>query len=44
MKKVPEQTLVRISDSFEESTPQEILRWAVDNYHPSICMATAFGE
>jgi phosphoadenosine phosphosulfate reductase len=43
MKKVPEQTLVRISDSFEESTPQEILRWAVDNYHPRLCMATAFG-
>ena len=35
--------LKHISDGFEESSPQEILRWAVDRYHPRLTMATAFG-
>src|SRR5216117_2734279 len=25
------------------SSPQEILRWAVDHFHPRLTMATAFG-
>jgi phosphoadenosine phosphosulfate reductase len=27
----------------EEATPEEILRWAVDNYFPKLTVATAFG-
>ena len=32
-----------ISDSLEASTPQEILRWAVNTYGRKLTMATAFG-
>jgi phosphoadenosine phosphosulfate reductase len=35
--------LKAISDRLEEATPQEILRWAVDAFHPRLTMATAFG-
>src|SRR6188474_1917395 len=35
--------LREISTSFETSTPEAILRWAVDTYHPRLTMATAFG-
>lgn len=35
--------LERLSRSFENRSPQEILRWAVDTYYPRLCMATAFG-
>lgn len=31
------------SASFETATPQEILHWAVETYHPRLTMATAFG-
>ena len=31
------------SEQLERSTPQEILRWAVDRYAPRFTMATAFG-
>lgn len=31
------------SNSLEDATPQEILRWAVDTYYPRLTMATAFG-
>src|SRR5438876_6250574 len=29
--------------SLQASTPQEILRWAVETFHPRLTMATAFG-
>lgn len=32
-----------ISASFETAPPQQILRWAVETYHPRLTMATAFG-
>ena len=35
--------LAGIGRSFEDRTPQEILRWAVDTYQPRLTMATAFG-
>lgn len=35
--------LRRESDSLEQATPQEILRYAVDRYSPRFTMATAFG-
>jgi phosphoadenosine phosphosulfate reductase len=35
--------LSEISASFENSTPEAILRWAVESYHPRLTMATAFG-
>jgi len=31
------------SQRLETATPLEILRWAVDRYHPRLSMATAFG-
>jgi phosphoadenosine phosphosulfate reductase len=36
--------LISIANRILESkSPQEILRWAVENYHPRLTMATAFG-
>lgn len=35
--------LKAISDSLEDKSPEEILRWAVETYHPKLTMATAFG-
>jgi phosphoadenosine phosphosulfate reductase len=35
--------LSRISQSLENSTPEEILTWAVDNYYPRFTMATGLG-
>lgn len=35
--------LPTISNSLENSTPQEILQWAVNTYYPKLTMATAFG-
>src|SRR5262245_7010699 len=35
--------LKAISDRLETATPQEVLRWAVDVYHPRLTMATTFG-
>ncbi len=35
--------LRRHSEHLEPATPQEIVRWAVETYFPSLTMATAFG-
>ena len=35
--------LPEVSASLETSPPSEILRWAVEAYHPRLTMATAFG-
>jgi phosphoadenosine phosphosulfate reductase len=35
--------LKAVSDRLETATPQEVLRWAVETYHPRLTMATAFG-
>lgn len=35
--------LPALSLTLETKTPQEILRWAVAQYHPKLTMATAFG-
>jgi len=35
--------LTEIAGQLEGKTPQEILRWAVDAYHPRLTLATAFG-
>lgn len=35
--------LKAISDSLETREPEEILRWAIENYSPRLTMATAFG-
>ncbi len=35
--------LQAISESLEGCSPEEILRWAVETYHPHLTMATAFG-
>ena len=32
-----------INAALAKATPQEILRWAVDRFHPKLLMATAFG-
>jgi phosphoadenosine phosphosulfate reductase len=38
-----DEELKAISSHLESATPQEILRWAVETYHPRLTMATAFG-
>ena len=40
---VATENLQEISDSFEDSTPQAILRWAVARFGNKLTMATAFG-
>jgi phosphoadenosine phosphosulfate reductase len=35
--------LRRHSERLETATPQEIIAWAVETYHPKLTMATAFG-
>ncbi len=37
------QQLRRHSEQLETATPQQIIRWAVDQYFPKLTMATAFG-
>jgi phosphoadenosine phosphosulfate reductase len=32
-----------LSAQFENSSPEEILKWAVETYYPTLTMATAFG-
>ena len=39
----PAENLQNLSDRFEKSSPEEILRWAVETYGPGLTMATAFG-
>ncbi|HZT82024.1 MAG TPA: phosphoadenylyl-sulfate reductase [Gemmataceae bacterium] len=35
--------LAAASDQLQGKSPQDILRWAVDRFHPRLTMATAFG-
>jgi phosphoadenosine phosphosulfate reductase len=37
------QDLGAINEGLEGKTPQEVLSWAVDTFHPRLTMATAFG-
>ena len=37
------QDLERANEELKDSSPQQILRWAVDRFHPRLTMATAFG-
>jgi phosphoadenosine phosphosulfate reductase len=34
---------IAINSKLAVATPQEVLRWAVERYHPKLLMATAFG-
>jgi phosphoadenosine phosphosulfate reductase len=34
---------IAINSQLAVATPQEVLRWAVERYHPKLLMATAFG-
>ncbi len=38
-----EEELKKTSDSFEGKSPQEVIRWALDNFHPHISLACSFG-
>ena len=40
---IPPEALRTVSDGFEKSSPEEILRWAVETYGTGLTMATAFG-
>jgi len=35
--------LRRVSEILEDASAEEILRWAIDTFHPRLTMATAFG-
>ncbi len=35
--------ITEVNRAMEGKSPQEVLRWAVDMYHPRLTMATAFG-
>ena len=38
-----DEELQRINDSFLESSPQVVLRWALEGFHPNIALASSFG-
>ncbi len=38
-----EEELNRLAQEFEEKTPQEILEWAIKEFHPNIAFACSFG-
>src|SRR5579884_1280615 len=38
-----DQQIAEASERLRDATPQDILRWAVDVFHPKLTMATAFG-
>jgi phosphoadenosine phosphosulfate reductase len=35
--------IARANEQLEKATPQDVLRWAVQRFHPRLTMATAFG-
>src|SRR6476619_7069592 len=35
--------IAEANERLARATPQEVLRWAVDRFHPRLLMATAFG-
>jgi len=37
------QELKQISDQLEGNTPQEVVAWAIDHFHPDIALACSFG-
>ena len=39
----PAEELKRISDEFENASPEAILRWAGENFGPDLAVATGFG-
>src|SRR5438128_2293979 len=39
----PTQDLTPANEDLKDKSPQQILRWAVDRFHPRLTMATAFG-
>jgi 3'-phosphoadenosine 5'-phosphosulfate sulfotransferase (PAPS reductase)/FAD synthetase len=39
----PVEELAAISRSLQRESPEAILRWAIERYHPRLTMATAFG-
>lgn len=39
----PDVDWVGVNRNLADASPQEILQWAVDTYHPKLTMATAFG-
>ena len=38
------ENLKRVSGDFEEKSPQEVLRWAIDLFSPDIALACSFGS
>src|SRR5579884_3954060 len=40
---IPTEDITAATKMLDGKTPQEVLRWAVDRYHPRLTMATAFG-
>ena len=41
--RLTDEAIAAANDSLQGQSPQEILRWAVDTFHPRLLMATAFG-
>src|SRR5262249_47313566 len=39
----PAEELKRVSDEFENASPEAILRWAGENFGPDLAVATGFG-
>ncbi len=41
MGKITDEQVIKLNNSLK--TPQEVLKWALDNFHPRIAMASSFG-
>lgn len=39
----PPEMAAELGERFEDSPPQEILRWALDRFHPQVALACSFG-
>src|ERR1700675_3202220 len=42
-REISQEEIAAASRKLEGQTPQAVLRWAVETYHPRLTMATAFG-
>ena len=43
LRHLTDEEIVGANQRLQSQSPQEILRWAVDQFHPKLIMATAFG-
>ncbi len=43
MTKLSKEEIAALAERFEKATPQQVLKWALDKFHPRIALASSFG-